>query len=685
MNTPFADLLASPATHFRLSFYAAVAWLVASAAERFRDRGSIAERFPFLEGYQRDLSRREIARLDAGEAAAWWQDAVRRWEASYAGFLPIRAIRTAAGFDDQPMLLLFAVGLVDEDARFGLLFEALDCVQSRRPTIGVLTELWSARGEGSDVRAHVAQLRALGLLQVANPEAPRAEWTLQVPALVWDALRGDGSAQIAGWARYRPPAALLDTAALILPDRVKAQVSELPPLLRSGETRALVLRGPRHNGRHTVLGAVARTLGRGVLEIAGIAKGDDDRWRHAGLLAVGLNALPVLEFDLAPGETIDLPTLGAYDGPLGVVLGKQGGLSGPGAERALTLTIDLPDACHRREHWRSSLPCEPTSDLEPIADRFRLTAGNIRRAAALARSYAVLSGRPSVATEDVQHAARSLNREALDALAARLPAGGDWRHLAAREETLRELMDLELRCRHRERLLTLSQDATGLPSNCGVRALFRGPSGTGKSLAARLLAAVLQADLYRLDLSALVNKYIGETEKNLDRALSRAEELGVILLLDEGDALLTQRTSVQTSNDRYANLETNYLLQRLESFEGILIVTTNAGDRIDSAFERRMDVVIDFRPPDATERWDIWHLHLPATHRVDPDFLSELTSRCVLSGGQIRNAVLHASLLAIDHDGPLTSAQLEAAVRREYRKSGAVCPLRRPEVVWAAR
>ena len=150
MNTPFADLLASPATHFRLSFYAAVAWLVASAAERFRDRGSIAERFPFLEGYQRDLSRREIARLDAGEAADWWQDAVRRWEASYAGFLPIRAIRTAAGFDDQPMLLLFAVGLVDEDARFGLLFEALDCVQSRRPTIGVLTELWSARGEGSD-------------------------------------------------------------------------------------------------------------------------------------------------------------------------------------------------------------------------------------------------------------------------------------------------------------------------------------------------------------------------------------------------------------------------------------------------------------------------------------------------------------------------------------------------------
>jgi len=100
-------------------------------------------------------------------------------------------------------------------------------------------------------------------------------------------------------------------------------------------------------------------------------------------------------------------------------------------------------------------------------------------------------------------------------------------------------------------------------------------------------------DLYRLDLSAVVNKYIGETEKNLDQVFARAEELDVILLLDEGDALLTQRTSVQTSNDRYANLETNYLLQRLESFEGILIVTTNAVDRIDNAFQRRMDVVVD--------------------------------------------------------------------------------------------
>jgi SpoVK/Ycf46/Vps4 family AAA+-type ATPase len=174
----------------------------------------------------------------------------------------------------------------------------------------------------------------------------------------------------------------------------------------------------------------------------------------------------------------------------------------------------------------------------------------------------------------------------------------------------------------------------------------------------------------------VVNKYIGETEKNLERVLSRAEELDVILLLDEGDALLTKRTSIHNANDRYANLETNYLLQRLESFEGILIVTTNAVERIDNAFHRRMDVVVDFRPPDAAERWSIWQMHLPPTHDVDSSALTELATRCVMTGGQIRNAALHAAVLALDRREPVSFSHLEPAVRREYRKMGGTCPLR---------
>jgi len=287
-----------------------------------------------------------------------------------------------------------------------------------------------------------------------------------------------------------------------------------------------------------------------------------------------------------------------------------------------------------------------------------------------------LAGRTSLEMADLVESARSLNREALDSLARPLPPGGDGAQLPVTDSTWDELEHLEQRCRHRERLPDRLQGAPGGSPGCGVRALFTGPSGTGKTLAARLLAGRLGKDLYRLDLSAVVNKYIGETEKNLNRAFDRAEELDVVLLLDEGDALLTRRTDVQTSNDRYANLETNFLLQRLENYQGIVLITTNARERIDSAFERRMDVIVDFHFPDVEERLALWRLHLTSRSTVEDGILREVAARCQLTGGQIRNAALHATLLALDNGGLVTPAYLHAAVRREYVKQGAVSPLR---------
>jgi len=213
--------------------------------------------------------------------------------------------------------------------------------------------------------------------------------------------------------------------------------------------------------------------------------------------------------------------------------------------------------------------------------------------------------------------------------------------------------------------------------NRGVRALFSGVSGTGKTLAARILAAELGLDLYRVDLSSVVNKYIGETERNLSRVFARAEELDVVLLLDEGDSLLTARTHIRSSNDRYANMVTNYLLQRLESYEGILLVTTNAVDRIDRAFQRRIDIHVEFSAPDAALRYKIWQLHLAPGHRVGDALLRLAASRCSLSGGQIRNAALHATFLAVESDGPLNQMHLLEAIDREYRKLGATSPLDR--------
>ncbi|HEY6190253.1 MAG TPA: ATP-binding protein [Pyrinomonadaceae bacterium] len=677
----FAQLAPSPAEHFKLCFYAAVLRVIKQCFETLGSRAAAFEQFPFLAGYNAELAAHAVDELSCEEACRVWDEGLRAWEDGTDEHLPLRALREEACLDRDTLSLMMCVGLVEEDARFGLLFALLQGTpEQHRPTTGLLNQWWRRLGEDTEARAELRRLRELGLLEVVNEDAPRVEWAWQLPGLLWDALRGDAHEELAPWLRYTPPAQLLSSEELVVRESLQDSLKIIPALLESGEAQTLVVRGPQHNGRRTVLGAVAREMGCGLLEAVGVGPKDDGRWRLVGPLATALDALPVLVLDLGPGETVQLPRLKACAQPLCVVLGKQGGLSGQGAERALTLTLEMPGRAARRTLWQRSLGARGATDadeLEQISERFRITSGNINRAAGLAQAYASLGGHKAVAMSDAQQASRALNRQALDTLAMRVEASGDWQRLAASDETMRELRELESRCRHRERLHEAVGFGLSTQSNSGVRALFTGPSGTGKTLAARLLASTMQMDLYRLDLSLVVNKYIGETEKNLNRIFARAEELDVILLLDEGDALLTQRTSVQTSNDRYANLETNYLLQRLETYEGILIVTTNAGDRIDTAFQRRMDIVVDFRAPEAAERWAIWQLHLPQAHTVDDELLDEVAERCVLSGGQIRNAVLHASLLALDDGGAeVNSTHLLAAVRREYRKAGAVCPLR---------
>jgi hypothetical protein len=386
--------------------------------------------------------------------------------------------------------------------------------------------------------------------------------------------------------------------------------------------------------------------------------------------------MPVATLDLGLGDTCELPRLKGYDGPIAVVAGRHGAVTGEAVAGAVTLHVAMPGPDERSDLWRRAL-AEPDRDAaRALADRFRMTSGSIFSASRLAHAHAAIEGRSRITAPDVRVASRALHGE-IERLAAHVPASGGWERMGAAAETLADLHGLETRCRHREHLQSRVGPALERQVNCGVRALFAGPSGTGKTMAARLLASSLDVDLYRLDLASVVNKYLGETEKSLDQLFARAEELDVLLLIDEGDALLTGRTAVQNSNDRYANLETNYLLQRLESFEGLLVVTTNAANRIDTAFQRRMDVVVEFRMPGAHERWLIWQLHLPIEHRVDPAWLQEAALRCELSGGQIRNAVLHASLAALERGKPASTSDLQGAVHREYRKSGTVCPLPR--------
>ena len=676
----FADLPPTPANHFKLCFYLAVLNTIQQVSHALGSWESALQQFPFLGGYAGELADRYPKAMSTLDASDWWTNALGQWESTVEHHLPLRALCEAEAFDRSALTLLLTVGLVEEDPRFGIVFECLHGLTAAhsRPTQGLL-QSWF--GSEDRVRSSIRRMLDIGLIQTVNTDGPRSGKTLHVPAPLWDAIRGERPQKFGSWIRFREPQELCELASLTLPVDILRQARALPPLFASGEVQAVMVRGPQRNGRRSLLSAIAAMLGRGVLEVSGITKSDDERWKPIGPLATLLHAMPVIVLDPAPGETATLPDFDGLDGPVGLVLEKHGGVSGPAVERALTLTLKMPDVAARRVHWQAGLGLDDegasAAELDSISERFRLSSGNIRRTARLAFSYAAVENRTIVNAADVQQASRALGRQKLETLARRVNVSGGWDRLAAAPQILAELQNLESRCRHRERLHTYTNFAHSGDCNAGVRALFSGPSGTGKTLAAQLLAAELQMDLYRLDLSAVVNKYIGETEKNLDQLLGRAEELDVILLLDEGDALLTKRTSVNTSNDRYANLETNYLLQRMESFEGILVITTNAADRIDSAFQRRMDMVIDFRPPEASERWNIWQMHLPAGHEIDSLLLTDIAGRCTMNGGQIRNAALHASVLALEEGGVMRSGHLESAVQREYRKLGAVCPLRR--------
>jgi hypothetical protein len=671
-----------PGGHFKLWFYAAVLRVLAGMVSRFPSWDALFERFPFLAHYNNELTRAGLGGCEAGDAIPRWTSRVLAWEETVGEHLPLRALRRAAALDPDAIALFCAFGLVEEDPRFGLAFDALQgAAGQKRPSLGLLATWWDDKGDGG-VRTHARRLHELGLAQPIAGDGPRSEWLFAVPPALWDAARGESHAEVAPGLTFTSPDSLLDIDALIVSDSLAASVAALPQLLRGRESGAVIIRGPRHNGRHTIAGALARAIGRGLLESSHPAAGGDEGWRALGPLATLLQAVPIVKVDPPPGDTIRLDALRGCDAPLIVIAGRHGGVSGTAVERAVTITVDRPDAALRARHWQTALDGRAADDLPTIVERFRLTSGHIRRAEGLARARARSSGRVALGPDDVREAGRTLSRESLETLATWLPASVTWNHLAVPPHVRRDLDDLERRCRQRERLRGAVGPALAPQLTCKTVAMLSGPSGVGKSLAARALAASLQLDLYRLDVSAILDKFVGEAEKRLHQLFTRAEELDVVLLLDEGDGLMAKRTAVSSATDRYANAETSFLLQAIESFDGILLITSNAADRIDGAFVRRMDVVIEFSPPDPAERFAIWRMHLPAG-AVDEPTLAEIASTCALTGGQIRNAVLHACSLALDEGVLPARAHVRAAVEREYRKAGGVCPLPAPDGAFA--
>lgn len=337
------------------------------------------------------------------------------------------------------------------------------------------------------------------------------------------------------------------------------------------------------------------------------------------------------------------------------------------------LQINPPTAAVRRQWWRHSAPGLGAADLDRLAARYRLTGSQIRAAARAATVSGAIG--PSASASDptvFAAAARRQSRHRLEALARHVEPSANWDDLVLPEAALRALHELCDRVTYRQAVLRGWGMDRRTNRRIGVSALFAGPSGTGKTMAAQVIAGELGLDLFVVDLSCVVNKYIGETEKNLEAIFTAAESTDAIVLFDEADSLMGKRSEVRDSHDRYANLEVSYLLQRMESHDGVALLATNLRQNLDDAFLRRLGCVIRFPFPEEEERrrmWSqIWPDSVPVADDVD---VATLAHRYRFSGGNIRNIAVCAAFLAAAQQRAVTWQDVMAAVDREYDKLGA--------------
>ena len=332
--------------------------------------------------------------------------------------------------------------------------------------------------------------------------------------------------------------------------------------------------------------------------------------------------------------------------------------------------VATPDLATREQLWQTAIPGLPPATARAAADSFRFTPRQIAAAALTARG---LADHTPPQLPDVLLACRRHATPKLGALAAPVTTPRRWSDLVLPDEPKQQLREIVRRLQHRTRVL--DEWGFAMVATPGVAALFAGAPGTGKTMAAAIVAAECARDLYRIDLSQVVSKYIGETEKHLETLFAEAEASDAALFFDEADAIFGKRGAIKDAHDRFANIEVGFLLQRIEAFPGLVILATNLRKNIDAAFLRRLQVIVEFPTPDLASRTAIWTTTwppgAPVSADVDPRLLAE---RFDLSGGHIRNIALAAAYAAAAADSPISLRHVLDAARVEYRKLDKLMP-----------
>ncbi|MGW9035273.1 ATP-binding protein [Streptomyces sp. NPDC055721] len=567
--------------------------------------------------------------------------------------------------------VLVAALAPDVDRGFESLYGYLnDDVGRRRATVGLVLDL---AGTGpfdpaARDRFHpAAPLLSGGLLVVEDEDRPLPGRALRVPERLVAHLLGDDG---------RLDAELLGAGVELLPPTGAGEAAGMAMDAMTLGARVAAAGPVTVHLRERVPGAATdsvvaalRDAGRPVL-----------RYRPESVDIAAARAL--LREARLRGAAVVVEPLPPQPGPLVRVLASSvatvvlAGTDAPDprwAPEAELLALDAPDGTTGPgDLWHRELGAlEDDFDLDEATAPYRLSGDQVRRAARSARALAAFEGTaPTLA--QVQRSARLVSAPLLDSHARRIRPAVGFADIVLPEAPLGMLHELTGRARNRERVLGEWRLRTGGGRGRGVVALFAGESGTGKTLGAEVVAGELGLDLYVVDLSSVVDKYIGETEKNLERIFVEVDRTDCVLLFDEADAVFGKRSEVKSSHDRYANLESAYLLQRLESFAGIAVLTTNLRANIDEAFTRRLDLVVDFPFPDAEQRVALWHSCLAGTPKADG--LGEEIARCAaefeLAGGSIRSAAVTAGYLAAARGSAVTGADVRAGARREYEKAG---------------
>ena len=550
-------------------------------------------------------------------------DAQERLHASLRVASPFSAlVRAAALGVDEAEVLALLVGCETDERLQKLLAHVHSETHRARVELGTLMALFEAPHPRALAVAERSGLRRSALV-VVREAGPWSRHTVELAPTVIGALLGDTATDAA------------------VP--YGARIIDEP--LRAGTADAVLVIGPDAVRRRQ---AALEHVGGGRLLVCR-APADAAEWEAVVREATLLNAVLVVEVDgvlSAVGRRwIDR----AHH--LRVVISSRWPLAVEDMPQRRFTEIEAANAEPNDDEWHAALGDVPRTH--------RLTAEQLELAADRFDS----NGR------DLDLTVRRLVSARLDDLTRRVRPERGWHELVLPDDQVSLLSDMVQRYRNGGVVF----DDWGFPASPsrGLVLLFSGPSGTGKTLAAEVMAGALGLDLYRLDLSSVVSKFIGETEKNLDEVFTAAGAGNLVLFFDEADALFGKRSEVKDAHDRYANLEVSYLLQRLERYDGVVVLATNFEKNIDDAFVRRIHARIDFAVPSAVQRREIWVQHLPATAPIDPAIdLTDIAERFELSGGSIRNAAVTAAFIAAGQGETVSTVHLLQAVQRELRKQG---------------